>query len=192
MIAESLLEAKAMTVLLAKRDVREVWEQPKAVWYVDLDGVERKHTFDLLAVFESGCRVAYAVKPSSRVRRTRLDLEIELIRRQSLVGVADKAVILTERQISRARVYNAEQVLKARRMRNEQDCAELRRIASGINGLVRVYDLLKATPDPGPARTAFWCLIDEGVLELVARDPRHTRIQDGSIVRVNHELLAQG
>lgn len=180
-----------MMVLMARRDVRAIWEQPQAVWYVDHDGVKRKHTFDLLAVFRNGCRVAYAVKPFSRVRRTRLDVEIELIRRQRLSQIADKAVILTERQISRARVYNAENVLRARRMRNEEVCAELRHIASGINGLVRIYDLLKATPDPGPARTALWCLIDEGVLEPVARDPQHTRIKDSSFVRVNHQLLAQ-
>ncbi|WEX11679.1 hypothetical protein [Chelativorans sp. AA-79] len=192
MIAESLLEAKAMTVLLARRNVREVWEQPKAVWYVDHDGVKRKHTFDLLAVFDDGCRVAYAVKPFSRVRQTRLDVEIELIRQQSLARIADKAVILTERQISRARVYNAEQVLRARRMRNDQNCAELRRIASEIKGSVRVHGLLKATSDPGLARTAFWCLIDDGVLEPVTRDPLHTRIGDHTFVRVNHDVLAAG
>ncbi|WP_274426872.1 hypothetical protein [Chelativorans sp. YIM 93263] len=190
MIAESLLEAKAMTVLLARRDVRELWEQPKAVWYVDHERVKRKHTFDLLAVFDDGCRVAYAVKPFWRVRRTRLDVEIELIRRQSLARIADKAVILTERQISRARVYNAENVLRARRMRNEEDCARLLRIASTIEGLVRVHDLLKAALDPGLARTAFWCLIDEGVLEPVARDSLHTRIGGHTYVRVNHDVLA--
>ncbi|MDJ1465638.1 hypothetical protein [Nitratireductor sp. GZWM139] len=190
MIAESLLEAKAMTVLLARRNVLEVWEQPEPVWFVDHDGVKRKHTFDLLAQFDDGCRVAYAVKPYSRVRRTGLDLEIELIRQQSLAQIADKAVILTEKQISRARVYNAEQVLRARQMRNEQDCTELRRIVSDITGSVPVHALLKETPDPGLARTAFWCLIDDGVLEAINRDPLHTRICDHTFVRVNHDVLA--
>jgi hypothetical protein len=190
MNAESLLEVRAMLILLARRDVRKLSEQPKAVWFTDVDGTERSHTFDLLAVFANGCRVAYAVKPRRRIRNSRLDAKIELIRRQSLGYIADKAVILTEQELSRPRTYNAEQVLKARRMRNEEDCRNLLGIAARVNGFVRVYDLLKATPEPGLARNALWCLIDAGVLEHVATNPTHTRITDTSVVRVNGAVLA--
>lgn len=53
-VFESKLEERFLFLMLARRDVHDIWDQPPAVAYRDASGKPRTHTFDYRIVFTSG------------------------------------------------------------------------------------------------------------------------------------------
>ena len=178
-VSESTLESRYLDIVLADRRVARVQDQPPAVTYVTPDGRIARHTFDYLVEKVDGKRIACAVRPRSLVEKSGIEEILDLIRAQSLVGFADRAVLITEREASRRLAHNAQEILRARQMRNQRDVDALAAIASGLRGEVRLFDLVQSSGLGARGRNAVVCLIDEGVLELVAR----TRIGWGAMLR---------
>ena len=159
------LERGLLSILMADRRVAHIQDQPKPVAYMTPAGRERTHTFDFLVTFRDGRRVAYAAKPLAKVESTGIETTLRLIRKQSLSGFADAAVLRTEKTVPKRGIYNARTILRARSNRNLEDVRVAFREAAKLNGWVRLGALVRATGMNARGRIAVLCLVDEGMLE---------------------------
>jgi len=71
-----------------------LFDQPKPVSFVDVDGKQRTHRFDYLAEFNCGKRVAIAVKPHERVESLNFKATLRAIERDLPVGFADQVCLV--------------------------------------------------------------------------------------------------
>ncbi|WP_271899710.1 hypothetical protein [Candidatus Phyllobacterium onerii] len=133
-VVESQIERGLGTILLAQRDVNRIEDQPTAVRYKGDDGVVREHTFDFRAWYLSGKIVAFAAKASGQVARSGIRRTLSLICEQSLKGFAHEVVLVTQNQITDGRVWSASQVVRSRKMRNDEHCEHLRGFAAQFRG----------------------------------------------------------
>ncbi|CAN7420421.1 hypothetical protein LJR231_002710 [Phyllobacterium sp. LjRoot231] len=181
-MVESQIERGLGTILLAQHDVNRIEDQPTAVRYKDDDGVVREHTFDFRAWYLSGKIVAFAAKASGQVARSGIRRTLSLICEQSLKGFAHEVVLVTQNQITDGRVWNASQVVRSRKMRNDEHCEQLRGFAAQFRGAISMADLISSFEVPAYGRNAMFCLIYDGY--LVPIEP-HERIQFTSLLAVN-------
>ena len=159
------MEYGQLYILMANPDVVEIHDQPPPVTYVTAEGRHRQHTFDFRAVFRSGRRIAYALKPVRRVEASGIKTTLALIRQQSLPGFAHKAVLRTERTITRRASHNAQALLWARCRRNQHDVEVAAERVAQLKGAVRLRDLVRVTGLGPRGRVAVICLIDAEVLQ---------------------------
>jgi hypothetical protein len=167
LVFESRLERGLAEMLLARRDVRQVLDQPPPVSYVDASGRTRTHTFDFLAVTADGKRVALAVKPEAKVERSRIAETIALIRAQVGSRFADSYMLRTDRHITPERVFYAGLILRSRRCRNEDDVAAIWAIVGTLPGTFKVADIVAQSKIGARGFNAIVALIDSGQLEPV-------------------------
>lgn len=166
-VFESKLEAGFAAILLTRRDVVRVVDQPPAVVYRTQDGKSHGHTFDFLATHADGTRTAYAVKPRAKVKKSGIREVVALIRGQVGRSFADRYEVVTEREITRNRVADAKLVLRARRCRNDGDVTRIRDLVSTLHGTVRLADLVSRSGLGARGFGALVCLVGEGVFETV-------------------------
>lgn len=136
-IYESNLERQTALLLLARRDLRNLWDQPPAVSYKDPKRGAAKHVFDYLASFDDGIRRAIAVKPLSRVEQLGFRATLAAIREQMPRRFADEVVLVTERDLNKAEVRNAE-LLHMFRTHPDPDADQI------------ISDILKSRPETRP------------------------------------------
>ncbi|KQW33520.1 MULTISPECIES: hypothetical protein [unclassified Ensifer] len=160
---ESTHELACALMLLANRAVVDIEDQPPEVEYMGADGKVHGHTFDYRATLRSGATTAIAVKPSHLVEKTGIRDVLKRVR-PVLNGFADTAILLTDEQLTKARAWNAKNILRARRCRNDSDCNEVRDFLQGVHGTINVYDLGQRFGDFPSAMNAIWCLIYERTL----------------------------
>lgn len=177
-----MLEANVLFCLMADRSIRDLRDQ----WPVVADGEGGKHVFDFHAVRFDGKRTAYAVRPEALVSKSGLTRKIDYLNRTGVGGFADEAVILTDRDVTVADIYNAKRLLRSRRLRNDADMAEAMELVSIIHGAVTFHSLLRGAEVEARRRIALWGLIDLGVLRPVQGGP----VLDRSLMVVNHDCLA--
>lgn len=163
-----MLEAGLACVLRADPRTREVHDQPAPVTYVDDNGALRSHTFDFRAVLQCGRKIAYAVKPTSRVVSSGIERILDLIRTQVRSGFADAYVLRTERHITADRVYNARLILHSWARRNPDHVAAVAQLARTLHGAVLIRDIAETTGLGGHTLRAVACLIGDGALRLAA------------------------
>ena len=163
--SESALELKAGRILKTM-DVIELREQVKVSW-IDADGVVHTHTFDFWIRKRCGRRVAIAVKPLEKVASKRLIDMLILIKDQGIGGIADDVSFITERFASEHAAANAEEILFARRARNDDDVEKTKELLRQIRGRVHFGELLKGLEIQAYRRIALWVLIGEGWLRPV-------------------------
>lgn len=166
-VFESNLEAGLATMLVARRDIERVVDQPPAVTYRDADGVLRSHTFDFLATTVTDVRIAYAVKPQDQVESSGIEETLELIRQQVGGRFADRYLLRTDHDITRNKVENADLILRSRCCRNHEDVARMRDLVSTLRGSVRLADLVTQSGLGARGFTALVNLLDEGEIETV-------------------------
>ncbi len=106
---ESWGEGRAYLVLRANPNVIEIREQ-YPVGYLNAKGKPATHYFDLLVVLKDGRKVAYAVKPLSRVEKTNLVNELRLVRKAAVPKILDEVRLITDRHFTPARAHNAERL----------------------------------------------------------------------------------
>ncbi|MFD0463512.1 hypothetical protein ACFQY9_18350 [Microvirga aerilata] len=165
MVYDSTLERDLICIAATHRDARALREQPKAITYIDVDGRERNHTFDLVVDLKDMTRLNIAVKPAAKVASSGIEETLELIRATSTKGRRETFVLRTGYHITRARAADARLILKSRRMRDDACIAEVGAVASRLRGTVRIADLMAATRNDGHGFMAVVCLIDDGVLD---------------------------
>lgn len=163
---ESILESDLLYILLAQKNVADVWEQPTSVAYVDDDGVSRQHTFDFLVTTTDGQRIAIAVKPEELVESSGIQKTIELIEQQSTGEFADTFCYRTEAHITCEAAFNGRVIHRCRRMRDEAKVAAMARFVADLNGAAMIGQISWKSRMAGDAFPAIVNLIDDGVLEL--------------------------
>jgi len=182
MVYDSTLERDLICIATTHRDARAVREQPKPVTYVDADGRERKHTFDLVVDLKDGSRLNIAVKPAAKVASSGIEDTLERIRAQSARPPNERFVVRTGDHITRDRAADARLILKSRRMRDESVIAEVGAVASTLRGTVPIASLMEASRNDGHGFMAVVALIGDGVLEHVGpgRISRASRVRPAS------------
>ncbi|MEH3119789.1 MAG: hypothetical protein PGN25_19955 [Methylorubrum populi] len=144
LIGESDLEAKAALILLARPDCARLFEQPAPVPYRDLEGIMRRHTFDLLLVLKSGRRIAVAVKPKAIAEKHGLKALVTLIARQMDPAFANGALLMTDAMMPREDVQNGGLIHDARRLPDPELDARVRAVAEGLNGASTIACIVRA------------------------------------------------
>jgi hypothetical protein len=162
---ESHLEGCLADILLADHSIVHIQDQASAVTFVDREGKTHRHFFDFVVTKSDGRRIAYAVKPTRYVASSGIKEKLVLIRNQN-PNFADKYVLATEMEITKARVAHAQWILWARRGRNEADIDVILPLVTSLNGAVRMDDLVRASGLKGRGFCALVCLIDDGVLKV--------------------------
>lgn len=163
---ESQLERHLATMLMARRDIVSLVDQPPAVIYRALDGIDHEHTFDFLAQTAKGTRIAFAVKPEKRRESSGVDTIVALIERQVGARFADRYMVVSERDLTPTRVYNAKLILLCRKRRNDEDIAHVREFVATVQDTVKFADLVARTGIGARGFNALVCLIDDGALRL--------------------------
>jgi hypothetical protein len=176
---ESNVERRVLLVLLARPDVVEVREQVEPVSYTDADGIPRKHWFDFLVRRSDGTRILVAVKHSGWcLRHPEFEPELALIARQAPKGLADRVVMMTDREATRDQVHDAALIHSVRADRRPEDDRALHVLAASLIGTTTIGALVAASGLEGRGFRAVVRLIAQGVL----RRPHSGRIAYGTEV----------
>ena len=157
---EAILERKGLQHYLSQPGIVKVTGQAGPVGYVDADGNQKKHTFDLLAHRSDGYKIAVAVKPFETAVRDRLDLTLQKIATCVPAGVANDHAI--------------------RRIADQEAELAVDRVIRQLNGNTTISDLIDAVGLAGRAYGAILNSIYRGVLHQVSAG----LIDYGTVVRV--------
>jgi len=164
-LAESGLEAKAAFVLLARRDCASIVEQPPFVKYVDYDGVEHRHWFDLLLTRRDGTRIAFMVKPEKYVIKHGLRRLLAHIAPQLSASFAHGVGLITEKTLGRTLVHNAVLIHECKRDPDANADERISEVVATLSGATTVDCLIKAAGLEGDGFRAVVRAIADGMLE---------------------------
>lgn len=182
----STYEMNLAYMLCATRQVSLVEDQPEAILVSRNDG-DRKHTVDYRATMAvSGYKVVVAVRPSWLLDKDDLRHTVERINGGSLKGFADEAIILTEREITNDRGWNAKSILRALKGSVGDDNARLTDYAAKFQGMVAIRALIDVFDCAAAAWNAVWCLVHDEILVPARPD---LKLVDAPYVRFNHNAL---
>lgn len=99
-----------------------------------------------------------------------IDDTIAMVRKER-PDFCDEVQVWTEEQLPRCAEHNAGLILRSRKLRNDDDIAELRRFVDRIVGVVHVGHLIRhAQYGRARAFTAIVNLIDDGILVAIDRE----------------------
>jgi len=166
MYFESGAELKAQLILQARPDVREIYEQLPRVQYVDERGKHRTHTFDILAHMTNGERIAIAVKPYEVAKRKGFFEELAIIAPQVPQEVADRVVLLTDRQLRGPALFKAELIHAVRLDEDPESDACVRAALDQVSGSLTIADLVARSGNKGRSFRAIVRFIADGMLEV--------------------------
>ncbi|ASS53327.1 hypothetical protein E0H36_31985 [Rhizobium leguminosarum bv. viciae] len=179
----STYEMNLAYMLCASRHISLVEDQPSAVPIIQEDGTQ-KHTIDYRATMaETGTRIVVAVRPTWLLDKDGLPYTIDSINRHSLEGFADEATIMTEREITHDRGWNAYTILRALKHSAADDNDRLRDYASKFHGTVSLRSLISVFENPACAWNAVWCLVHDEILLPIRPD---LKLVDAPFVKFNH------
>lgn len=178
MYFESGLELKAQLILQARQDVREIFEQLPRVKYFDECGKERTHTFDILAHMTNGERIAIAVKPFEVAERKGFREQLAIIAPQISRDVADRVVLLTDRQLRGAEFFNAELIHAVRLDPDLEADAAVASVVKQLTKPTTIAGIVKKSGKKGRGFRSVVRMIADGSLEMISRG----RIHHGSVV----------
>lgn len=169
-ISASQGERETCLLALAMSDLWNLFDQPKPVSFVDVDGRQRTHRFDYLAEFKDGRRVAIAVKPAERVERLNFKATLRAIKRDLPIGFADQVVLVTERERRKAEVQNAELLNFFRRSPDQDADNIVADLIDGLFGEVSISDLIEKSGLGARAFRAVFRAIYAGRLSANTRE----------------------
>jgi hypothetical protein len=164
---ESRLERNVALAFLARPDTVDVVEQTPCVEYVDDDGELHEHTFDLCVTRAGGAKTVVFVKPSALLRPAHRRM-LHLIAEQMSPQVAQQVLLVTEKKLNRADLYNAEFIQEVKREPNSDDDAVIARLITGMHGRVGIADLVEASGLHGQGFRAIVRAIAAGDICLTA------------------------
>lgn len=165
-VYESKLERGFIYISLASGLVEGYLDQPPMVTFRWPDGGNGEHTFDALLTLKGGTRVAVAVKPKKKVEKTQILEILRLIEEQVGTAFADIYLLRTEDHIHPDDVYDAQLLLRARRLACAASDAVVATLAGSLHGWCRLRDLVAASGIGGDAFNAAVRLVGDGMLEV--------------------------
>jgi len=145
LLAESIGEVRCVNLLMARRDIVDIWDQPSPVRFQRANGKMAQHTFDYLVHLASGRKIAVAVKPYDRVRKTGFVDELARISEAMPVNVADKVVLLTERDFPRYQAVNAARLCEFVKFPDAEADDAIQNAVSCISGRIKLGHLVRMT-----------------------------------------------
>lgn len=163
-VFESRLERGMAEMLLVRRDVEQIIDQPAPVRYVDAAGRLRSHTFDFLVVMVDRRRIAIAVKPVAKVACSGIKETLTQIRQQVGISFADLYLLRTDRHITRDRVHNARLMLRSRRSISEDDVSAVKAVVGSLAGAFKIADVVTAAGLGARGFNALLALVADGWL----------------------------
>jgi hypothetical protein len=163
---ESHLEMQTALILLARRDIVDIENQVPFEW-INEDGEVRDHFFDFKAYHRDGSRTAIMVKPLRRLESERFVAEAHRIAAQVTPAFADKVTLFTDADVDPIELHSAE-LFHAMRTRDPEADAAMRRLVAGVDGAVRIADLVSHSGLEGRGFRALVRLIAAGALETCA------------------------
>lgn len=182
----STYEMNLAYMLCASKHVAKVEDQPEAIIVTRDDG-DKQHTVDFRATLTgNGYRIVVGVRPSWQLEKDDLRHTIERINSGSLEGFADEAIILTEREITNDRGWNAKSILRALKNSVANDNARLADYASKFHGTVSLMTLMRIFDDSAAAWNAVFCLI-HGEILLPSRPD--LKLVNAPFVSFNHNAV---
>ena len=116
---ESKLEQRVLFLLLARKAVWDIREQPEAFRYVGREGQRKYHFFDFMVTLKCGRTIAIAVKPKKSVRKNHFLLDLADIRAAMTSDYADDVDLITDHDFTKAEALNAERFNAFVRTHNE-------------------------------------------------------------------------
>lgn len=141
-ISASQGERETCLLTLAMPNLWNLFDQPKPVSFVEIDGRQRTHRFDYLAEFKEGRRVAIAVKPFERATKLNFKASLKAIKRDLPAGFADKVVLVTERERHHVEVQNAELLNFFRRCPDTEADNVISDLTNRLFGEISLTDLI--------------------------------------------------
>lgn len=161
---ESKLEQRVLYLLLARKSVWDIREQPEPFKYLGRDGRRKYHFFDFLVTLTSGRIVAVAVKPMKLVVKHRFLLDLEDIRSAMTREFADDVVLITDQDFTKAAALNAERFHAFARCQNENLQKRLEDLACSVTFPQTVEALQKRLGAGADGFRAIFLAIFDGVL----------------------------
>lgn len=173
-ISASQGERETCLLSLAMPDLWNLFDQPKPVCFVDVDGKQKTHRFDYLAEFRNGRRVAIAVKPAERVERLNFKATLQAIKRGLPIGFADDVFLVTEQERNKVEVRNAELLNFFRRCPDEKADNVVADLIKKLLGEVPINELVEKSGLGARAFRAAFRAIYVG--KLIANTREHISI----------------
>lgn len=163
---ESKLEQRVLFLLLARRDLIDLWEQPPSITYWDEGGRRRSHFCDFLIRLSSGRRIAIAVKPAKRASRIGFVRDLQCIRAAMSKDFADDLVLITDQDFTKAEALNAERYHEFSRSRNEMAFERLSDVVRSMSFPTSVGALAKFLDAGDQSFRTVFIAIYEGLLSV--------------------------
>lgn len=164
---ESKGEQHLLFLLLARPDIVDIWDQPPPIWFVDLDGRRKKHTFDFLVTLADGSRVAIAYKPYDHVVQHDFRRTLAFIKAATPLSYAQDVILVTERSFTPSAARNAQKLHEFRRTPDPDADASIERAISGLEAPVTIAELAAVTGLAGRAFRAAFRAIYSGLLKVL-------------------------
>lgn len=162
----SSLESRFTMMLLRDRhlvDLRE--EYPRVNFWRPGSLTPNQHLVDRYATYDDGCRIAFAVKPTSELEESGIMEIRDLILEQNTGEYFDDFVVVTDEQITAARSGNGEQILIACDNRNERHCKIVLDHVRKLEGPTTIMAIERALGPNIDVQNSLYCLIYDGFVE---------------------------
>ena len=166
---ESGLERDFVLLMLARRDVASIVEQPFSLTWIDGAGRPARYTPDFLLTLTDGRRLAVEVKRAERVRRKRIDTTLAAIAAQLPAELADGVALFTDEHFQAWEAVNAAQLHEARKRPDPEADHALANAAEQLNGDIGVGSLAALLGLGGRGFRSILRGISGGGLRLVTR-----------------------
>lgn len=139
---DSQTEYHHLALTLTNPSVLQVREQVGPVRFRRVDGSIGIHYFDLVITYNTGRKVAVAVKPTSRLASGRFLTELTQIRCAAVPEVADELRLVTEQCFSRTAAVNAATYLRFALCPDAEADARLEETVAKLDGELTIADLI--------------------------------------------------
>lgn len=164
LISESHGERGTLLLLYAHPDIWNIHDQPARIPYVGLTGKHETHIPDYLAEFRGGERVAIAVKPLSRVRKTNFRATLRAVQKHMSPSFADRLVLVTEQNRHPAELRNAEFLYLCRQHKDRDADLRVAEETARLTGEITISELVQKIGINGRGFRAVFRAIYSGVL----------------------------
>lgn len=161
---ESKLEQRVLFLLLARRDVVDIWEQPPLVRYIDHEGQPKHHFIDFYVVLQSGRRIAIVVKPAKIAASAKFLKELRSIRAAIRKDFADDVVLITDQDFTRDEALNAERYHDFSRHRCRKTFDDLSSLVEATSFPTSVAELARSLDAGAVGFRTIFIAIYEGLL----------------------------
>lgn len=104
---ESALEYAFLCLMLVRKDVHHIREQPPSISYIGADDRPVRHVFDFLVTKSDDEHIAVAIKPMQRIVSLNFVSDLEVIAAAVPKSFADRVLLVTDHHIDKVAAAEA-------------------------------------------------------------------------------------